>query len=73
MYIANKAMDLEVKCDDSNPTLAFLYLDFSRPGSIANMTCLLTAKPTLTGLPNKVYLEQGSYPIRIFFVRRGRL
>ena len=44
VYFANKDMDFEVKCDDSNPTLAFLNLDFSRPGSIANITCLLTAK-----------------------------
>ena len=67
VYFANKAMDFEVKCNDSNPALAFPSLDFSRPGSIANVTCLLTAKPTLTGSPNKVYLERGFNLVTVCF------
>ena len=37
----------EFKCYDSNPALAFQSLDFSRPGSIADVTCLLTVKQGL--------------------------
>ena len=61
----------EFKCYDSNPALAFQSLDFSRPGSIADVTCLLTVKPTLTGSLNKVFLERGFNLVTVCFFHRS--
>ena len=61
VYFADRIMDFQISCYDSNPLQAFPTLrnPSSSPGSSANVTSLLTAMPSSCEPGGRVSLAQG--------------